>query len=170
MSSHDSATQDSCSRSHHHPPYNQESLPQITIEDLQKALKAQVLHSLRFLRRIAEDYPSFNLELEIIDSWVADIEGVNATTIPIPSSMAVEAFAFFGRLTSILTEYITTSGPMRSSTIRDQALELLTFILGRAEEYCLVQSPHVYLDIGRFTERLTQTNMGSEISFSRGLE
>ncbi|KAJ6118355.1 hypothetical protein N7471_013822 [Penicillium samsonianum] len=158
MSTHDSATQGPRSRSRDYPPYNQGS-PQVPVEALQKALKAQVLNSLRVLRKIAMDYRAFNLDSEIIDGWVAEIEGVDAKTIPIASSMTVQMFVPFERLNSILTECITATGPMRSFTIRDQALELLKYILTYAEEYYLVQSSQVYFDIGRWIERLNQTKM-----------
>jgi hypothetical protein len=62
-------------------------------------------------------------------------------------------------LTSILTECITATGPMRNFTIRDQAIEFLKYILTYAEKYYLVQGSQVYLDIGRWMERLTNTNM-----------
>lgn len=105
------------------------------------------------------DYRAFNLDSEIIDGWVAEIEGVDTKTIPIASSMTVQMFVPFERLNSILTECITATGPMRSFTIRDQALELLEYILTHAEKYYLVQSAQVYFDIGRWIERLNQTKM-----------
>ncbi|CAG8882143.1 unnamed protein product [Penicillium nalgiovense] len=141
MTSHDSATQSQGSRSCDYPPYNQESPPQASVEALQKALKAQVLHSLRVLRKIAMDHHALNLVPEIIDGWVADIEGVDAKSIPIASSMAAQIY-----------------GPMQKLTIRHQATELLKYILTYAEEYYLVQGSQVYLDIGRWIETLTKTN------------
>lgn len=122
-----------------------------------------MLHSLRVLGKIAMDYRAFNLDSEIIDGWVAEIEGVDAKTIPITISMTAQIFGPFARLTSILTECITATGPMQIVTIRDQTLELLKYILTYAEEYYLVQSAQVYFDIGRWIERLTQVNV-------RGLE
>ena len=158
MTSHDTATQAQGSRSCDYPPYNQESPPQASVEALQKALKAQVLHSLRVLRKIAMDHHALNLVPEIIDGWVADIEGVDAKNIPIASSMAAQMSVPFERFT-ILTKCITATGPMQQLTIRHQATELLKYILTYAEEYYLVQGSQVYLDIGRWIERLTKTNM-----------
>ncbi|KAJ5471493.1 hypothetical protein N7530_008850 [Penicillium desertorum] len=158
ISNHDSATQSPRSRSHDYPSYDGESAPQVPVETLQKALKAHVLQSLRVLRKIIMDRDVFNLNFETIEGWMAEIEGVDAVTILIASSTAAKVLAPFERLDSILTECITASGPMRSLTIRDQALELLKYILAYAEEYYLVQSSHVYLDIGRWIERITQTN------------
>ncbi|KAG0158396.1 hypothetical protein PDIDSM_5910 [Penicillium digitatum] len=63
-SSHDSATELPHSRSLDYP---QES-PKALVETLQKALKVQVLHSLRVLRKIAMDYPAFNLDSDLIDA------------------------------------------------------------------------------------------------------
>jgi hypothetical protein len=156
MSSHNSATQDQRSRSRDYPPYNRESPPQASVEALQKALKTQVLHSLGALRKIAMDHHALNLVPEIIDGWVAEIEGVDARNIPIASSMATQMFVPFERLTSILTECITATGPMRNFTIRDQAIELLKYILTYAEKYYLVQGSQVYLDIGRWIEKTHQ--------------
>ncbi|CAG8169819.1 unnamed protein product [Penicillium nalgiovense] len=158
MTSHDSATQSQGSRSCDYPPYNQESPPQASIEALQKALKAQVLHSLRVLRKIAMDHHALNLVPEIIEGWVAEIEGVDAKNIPIASSIAAQMSVPFERLTN-LTKCITATGPMQKLTIRQQATELLKYILTYAEEYYLVQGSQVYLDIGRWIERLTKTNM-----------
>lgn len=156
MSSHDSATQGPRSRSRDYPPYNQEGSPQAPVEALQKAVKAQVLHSLRVLRKIAMDHHALNLVPEILDGWVADIEGVDAKNIPIASSMAAQMSVPFERFT-ILTKCITATGPMQQLTIRHQATELLKYILTYAEEYYLVQSSQVYFDIGRWIERLNQT-------------
>jgi hypothetical protein len=157
--SHDSATQGPRSRSHNYPLYNGESAPQVPVEALQKALKAQVLQSLRVLRKIIIDHDVFNLNAETIEGWMAEIEGVDAITIPIASSTAAKVLAPFERLNSILTKCITASGPMRSFNIRDQALELLKYILTYAEEYYLAQSSQIYLDIGSWVEKITQTNM-----------
>jgi hypothetical protein len=104
------------------------------------------------------DYRAFNLDSEIIDGWVAEIEGVDAKAIPIASSMAVQMFVPFERLNSILTECVTATGPMRSFTIRDQALELLKYIQTYAEGYHLFQNPRVYFEIGRWMERLSPGN------------
>ncbi|CAG8906830.1 unnamed protein product [Penicillium nalgiovense] len=134
MTSHDQPLRPS-SRSCDYPPYNQESPPQASVEALQKALKAQVLHSLRVLRKIAMDHHALNLVPEIIDGWVAEIEGVDAKNIPIASSIAAQM------------------------SVPHQATELLKYILTYAEEYYLVQGSQVYLDIGRWIERLTKTNM-----------
>ncbi|CAG8158577.1 unnamed protein product, partial [Penicillium nalgiovense] len=125
ISSHDAATQGPRSHSRNYPSYNGESAPHVPVEALQKALKAQVLQSLWVLRKIIMDHDVFNLKFETIEGWMEEIEGVDATAIPIASSVAAQVLAPFKRLDSILTQCITASGPMRSFIIREQTLELL---------------------------------------------
>ncbi|CAG8154815.1 unnamed protein product [Penicillium nalgiovense] len=132
-----------------------EDSSQASVGAIQKSLKAQVLHSLRVLREIARQFRAFNLELETIDAWMAEIKEVDATMIPVPSNTAVEVFLPFEKLISILTECITASGPVRDFIIRDQALELLKYIQSYAEKHLLFKNPRVHLDIGRGIERLS---------------
>jgi hypothetical protein len=118
-------------------------------------LKVQVLQSLRVLREVARQFRAFNLELETIDAWVAEIKEVDATMIPVHSSTAVQVIVPFENLNCILVKCIIASDPMRGFIIRDQALELLKYIQTYAEEYHLFSNPRVHLDIGRYIERLT---------------
>ncbi|KAJ5253764.1 hypothetical protein N7524_010944 [Penicillium chrysogenum] len=119
----DSATQGTrpwspdCSSNH------PEDSSQASVGALQRALKAQVLQSLEVLREIAKEFRAFNLGLETIDDWVAEIKEVDETLIPVPSSTAVQVLVPFEKLNFILTKCITASGPMRDFIIRDQALE-----------------------------------------------
>jgi hypothetical protein len=119
-------------------------------------LKAQVLQSLEVLREIAKKFRAFNLGLETIDDWVAEIKEVDETLIPVPSGSAVQSLVPFEKLNFILTKCITASGPMRDFIVRDQALELLKYIQTYAEEYHLFKNQRVHLDIGRYIERLNQ--------------
>ncbi|OQE48142.1 hypothetical protein PENNAL_c0578G02731, partial [Penicillium nalgiovense] len=52
-------------------------------------LQAQVLQSLDVLREIAKEFRAFNLGLETIDVWVAEIKEVDETLIPVPPSTVV---------------------------------------------------------------------------------
>jgi hypothetical protein len=135
---------------------NLEEGSQASVEAFQRALKAQVLQSLGVLREIARQFGTFNLELEKIDVWMAEIKEIDATTIPVPSSTAVREFVPFEPLYSISTRCNTASGPVQSFIIRDQALELLKYIQTYAEKYHLFKNLRVHLDIGRYMERLNQ--------------
>jgi hypothetical protein len=107
------------------------------------------------LREIARNFRAFNLELQTIDAWIPEITSSDATLITVPSSTAVQILVPFESLNLILVECLTASGPTRGFIIRDQALELLKYIQTYAEEYHLFQNPRVYLDIGRWIERLS---------------
>lgn len=125
-------------------------------------MKAQVLQSLEVLREIAKEFRAFNLGLETIDDWVAEIKEVDETLIPVPSSSTVHVP--FEKLNFILTKCITASGRMRDFIVRDQALELLKYIQTYAEEYHLFKNLRVHLDIGRYIERL---NQGKDIEMGK---
>ncbi|KAI3286514.1 hypothetical protein DTO002I6_8185 [Penicillium roqueforti] len=125
----------------------QQSTVQDPVEAFREALKVQVLQSLRVLRQIASEFPAINLELETLESWMVEIEGVDATITPIASNTTVQVLAPFESLNSIFTKCITASGPMRGSIIRDQALDLLYYVQTYADKYHLVQNPRVYFDI-----------------------
>jgi hypothetical protein len=103
------------------------------------------------LHKIAEAFPAFNLELEMVDSWIAEIDRVDAIMIPVSSSITIEVLASFESLNTILMEYMTASG----SSMRVQALKLLEYLLTNAERYNLFQNPRVYFNIGRWVERLS---------------
>ncbi|KAJ5040684.1 hypothetical protein NUH16_003164 [Penicillium rubens] len=153
----DSATQGPRRRSPDCSSNHPEDSPQASVGALQRALKAQVLQSLEVLREIAKEFRAFNLGLETIDDWVAEIKEVDETLIPVPSSTAVlQVHVPFEKLSFILTKCITASGRMRDFIVRDQALELLKYIQTYAEEYHLFKNLRVHLDIGRYIERLSQ--------------
>lgn len=106
------------------------------------------------LHKIAMDYQSLNLGVEIVDGWISEIEGVDATAIPIPFNATV--LDRFQIQNYIHTECITASGSIQYSIMRGIALQLLEYILTCAEEYYLAQSPCVYIGIGRWIERLRE--------------
>ncbi|KAJ6163897.1 hypothetical protein N7497_003876 [Penicillium chrysogenum] len=141
-----------------------EDSSQASVGALQRALKAQVLQSLEVLREIAKKFRAFNLGLETIDDWVAEIKEVDETLIPVPSGSAVQSLVPFEKLNFILTKCITASGPMRDFIVRDQALELLKYIQTYAEEYHLFKNQRAHLDIGRYIERL---NQGKDIEMGK---
>lgn len=126
-------------------------------------MKVQLLQSLRVLRQIASEFRAINPELATIDSWIAEIERIDATTIPVASNTVVQVLAPFDSLNSIFTECITASGPMRGSIIRDQALNLLYYVQTYADKYHLVQNPRVYFDIGRWIERLSSATLDEQV-------
>ena len=78
------------------------------------------------------------------------------------SNCAIQALAPFESLSFILSECITASGPMRDHTIRDQAVQLLNYIHTYAEEYHLFQNRRLYLDIGRWIERLSSDTLNEQ--------
>ena len=141
-----------------HPYISQghEYSAQAPVQAVQEALKGLVLQALRVLRDTAKEYRELNLELGTIDCWTAEIEGVDATQIDVSSNPALSELAPFEILNQILTESIAASGPMRVLIFRNQALELLIYIQTYAEKYHLIQNPRVYVDIGRWMERLRQ--------------
>lgn len=128
---------------------------EVSIGALQQALKSQFLRSLKVLREISREFREFNLKLETINGWVAEIEGVDATLIPVGLSPALLVLASFETLNQILTECVMASGPTRGLIIRSQALELLEFIQTYGEKCHLFQNVRVYLEIGRWMERLS---------------
>ncbi|KAI1829253.1 hypothetical protein DTO027I6_9981 [Penicillium roqueforti] len=67
-----------------------EDSSQASVRALQRALRAQVLQSLEVLREIAKEFRAFNLGLETIDVWVAEIKEVDETLIPVPPSTVVQ--------------------------------------------------------------------------------
>ncbi|OQE41549.1 hypothetical protein PENNAL_c0724G05174, partial [Penicillium nalgiovense] len=142
----DSATQGPRPWSPDCSSYHPEDSSQATVGALQRALKAQVLQSLEVLREIAKKFRAFNLGLETIDDWVAEIKEVDETLIPVPSSSTVQLLVPFEKLNFILTKCITASGPMRDFIVRDQALELLKYIQTYAEEYHLFKNQRAHLD------------------------
>ncbi|KAJ5853080.1 hypothetical protein N7534_005623 [Penicillium rubens] len=73
----DSATQGPRPRSPDCSSNHPEDSPQASVGALQRALKAQVLQSLEVLREIAKEFRAFNLGLETIDDWVAEIKEVD---------------------------------------------------------------------------------------------
>jgi hypothetical protein len=152
---HDTATQSLRSWSPSAPPDQQEGTAKSPAEVIQEALKVQVLRSMKVLREIARTFRALNLELETIDGWISEIRGADATLIPVPSSTMAQVIVPFESLNHILTECLTASGPRRGFIIRDQALELLRYIHRYAEEYHLFLNLRVYLDIGRWIERLS---------------
>ncbi|CAG8186643.1 unnamed protein product, partial [Penicillium nalgiovense] len=160
----DSATQGPRPWSPDCSSYHPEDSSQATVGALQRALKAQVLQSLEVLREIAKKFRAFNLGLETIDDWVAEIKEVDETLIPVPSSSTVQLLVPFEKLNFILTKCITASGPMRDFIVRDQALELLKYIQTYAEEYHLFKNQRAHLDIGRYIERL---NQGKDIEMGK---
>ncbi|CAG8034323.1 unnamed protein product [Penicillium nalgiovense] len=131
-----------------------EDSSQASVRALQRALRAQVLQSLEVLREIAKEFRAFNLGLETIDVWVAEIKEVDETLIPVPPSTVVQVYVPFEKLNFILTKCIIASGPTRDCIVRDQALELLKYIQTYGEEYHLFRNLRVHLDIGRYIERL----------------
>lgn len=136
---------------------------QTPVQTVQEALKGLVLQALRVLRDTAKEYRKLNLELGTIDCcWTAEIESVDAAQIDVSSNPALSELAPFKILNQILTESIIASGPMRVLIFRKQALDLLIYIQSYAEKYHLIQSPRVYVDIGRWMERLRQGNMMSK--------
>ena len=121
---------------------------------LQQELKSQFLRSLKVLREISRELCEFNLKLEIINGWVAEIERVDATLIPVGLSPVLLVLVSFKTLNHILTECVMASGSTRGSIIRSQALELLEFIQTYGERCRLFQDFKVYLEIGKWMERL----------------
>ncbi|KAJ5040822.1 hypothetical protein NUH16_010025 [Penicillium rubens] len=148
----DSATQGPRPWSPDYSSNHPEDSSQASVGALQRALKAQILQSLEVLREIAKKFRAFNLGLETIDDWVAEIKEVDETLIPVPSSSAVQLLVPFEKLNFILTKCITASGPMRDFIVRDQALELLKYIQTYAEEYHLFKNLRVHLDIERLSQ------------------
>ena len=129
---------------------------EVSIDALQQALKSQVLRSLRVLREISKEFCELNLEVEIINGWVAEIEGFDATLIPVGLNPALLVLVPFETLNQILAECVMASGPTRGLILRSQALELLKFIQTYAEKYHLFQNSWIYLDIGRWMEILSR--------------
>lgn len=158
-----SVTQCSRSWSSETLPDHQAGSAQVLVEALQSALKTQVLQALRILGVIAGEFRSYNLEIEVIDKWTVEITGVDATLIPIVSNSVLQLLAPFESLNVILTKCITAPGPMRDHIIRDQALELLNYIQIYAEEYHLFQNRRLYLDVGRWIERLSSDTLNEQV-------
>lgn len=136
---------------------------QSSVEALQQALKSQVLWSLTVLREISKTFCELNLELETVDSWEAEIEGVDATLIPFTLHPALPVLVSSQGLNHILMKCVMASGPTRGSILQVQALELLKFILKYAEKYHLVQNARVYTEIGRWMERLSHRNHDEQV-------
>lgn len=128
---------------------------QVPLVNIHESVKNQILQSLRVLREIARELHEFNLELETIDRWRAEIERVSASLVPTAPNNALLVLAPFEQLNHILTQCLTASGPMRRVILQNQALELLKYIQIHAEEYKLIQNGWVYFDIGRWMERLS---------------
>ena len=144
-------------------PDHQTGSAQFLVEVLQSALKTQVLQALRILGVITREFHSYNLEIETIDKWTVEITGVDATLIPIVSNSALQLLAPFESLNGILTNCVTASGPMRDRIIRDQAVELLNYIQIYAEEYHLFRNRRLYLDIGRWIERISSDTFNEQV-------
>ncbi|CAG8205723.1 unnamed protein product [Penicillium salamii] len=150
----DSATKGPSSWPPDQPIDQQEGTSKCPTQAVQEALKVQVLQSIKVLREIARSFRELNLELETIDGWITEIKGADTTLIPVSSSTVAQVIVPFQSLSLILTECLTGSGPMRGFVIKNQALELLEYIHTYAGEYHLFQNKRVYLEIGRWIERL----------------
>lgn len=135
-----------------------------SVETLQQGLKSQVLRSMRVLREIVKDLGEFNLEVETINSWMTETEGVDTKQIPVESRTPLQVFISLVNLNHIFTECLTASGPERGSLLKDQALELLFYIQNYGEKCHLIKNPQIFCALVDGWKDFFEANMSSRLS------
>ncbi|KAJ5369993.1 uncharacterized protein N7496_006085 [Penicillium cataractarum] len=127
---------------------------EMSVETLQRSLKTQALQSIAIFRTLIESLREYDLDVETLNCWEAEIGDTDASYIPVKVKDTSKVFVSLQELNSVLITCFGASDPERHVILRAQALRLLNCMLIFAVQYHLLHTPGACVEIGKWMERL----------------